>query len=279
VSEGAAATPGGAQSNGTARPPGGLARRLAIVRETWRHQGFSGVALLAVRNVPPLRWLMVKLMPERFKGWNELTFWKAKRSSTGFCAGNYAERFTLPFGIGREFFDGKRILDVGCGPEGSLEWADRAAERVGLDPLAGEYLALEASKHRMKYVTAPAEKMPFEDARFDVVASINSLDHVADVSAAVAEMKRVTRPGGRLLLVTDVNREPTVCEPHRLSWDVAGAFAPEFEVLVEKRLERGRGVVGSVLAGVEFDRSKGDERPGVLCVMFRKREAPPAGNP
>jgi len=54
-------------------------------------------------------------------------------------------------------------LDIGCGPRGSLEWADMTKERYGLDPLANEYLKLGADKHKMKYVASGAEKIPFED--------------------------------------------------------------------------------------------------------------------
>jgi SAM-dependent methyltransferase len=248
-----------------------IKRKIETARDTWRHEGLNGLISLAVRNVPPLTKLLLWLMPVRFKAWNELSFWKGVKSRRGLRPDGYAERFTRPFDIGTDFFAGKRILDIGCGPRGSLEWADEAAERVGLDPLADEYLNLGASRHKMQYVAAPAEKIPFDDDRFDVVASINSLDHVTDVKAAVAEIKRVAKPGAYLLLVTDVNHGPRVCEPQQFSWDIVDAFAPEFEVVRERRLERVEGVAVSVLCGRDFDRSKGDDRAGVLCVMFRKR--------
>ena len=38
------------------------------------------------------------------------------------------------FNLDKSFYKNKRILDVGCGPRGSLEWDDMALERVGLDP-------------------------------------------------------------------------------------------------------------------------------------------------
>jgi len=38
------------------------------------------------------------------------------------------------FGLSKDFYKGKKILDIGCGPRGSLEWADMTLERVGLDP-------------------------------------------------------------------------------------------------------------------------------------------------
>jgi 2-polyprenyl-3-methyl-5-hydroxy-6-metoxy-1,4-benzoquinol methylase len=80
----------------------------------------------------------------RAKHWLELRYWR-QRATTLTNNEHYAYFFTEHFGIDREFYAGKRILDIGCGPRGSLEWADEAAERVGADPLADEYLKLGAS--------------------------------------------------------------------------------------------------------------------------------------
>ena len=47
--------------------------------------------------------------------------------------------FAEHFGVHRSFFAGKRILDIGCGPRGSLEWASDTSRRVGSDPLVDAY--------------------------------------------------------------------------------------------------------------------------------------------
>src|SRR4029079_10710133 len=99
--------------------------------------------------------------------------------------------YTSHFGLSASDYAGKRILDIGCGPRGSLEWADMTAERVGLDPLADEYLKLGAKNHKMSYVAAPSEKIPFPDGHFDVVCSFNSLDHVDDIPTTINKIIRV----------------------------------------------------------------------------------------
>ena len=66
----------------------------------------------------------------------ELAWWRGARERLGDLEAGipfYRWAFTEHFGLDPGFYRGKRLLDVGCGPRGSLEWADMAAERVGLD--------------------------------------------------------------------------------------------------------------------------------------------------
>lgn len=156
----------------------------------------------------------------------ELAYWTQRRAIEGVLGNaHYEHVFTRHFGLEASFFCGKRVLDVGCGPRGSLEWATTAASRVGLDPLVDRYRALGIDRHAMSYVRAPAERMPFGDASFDVVASLNSLDHVDDVDRTVGEITRVAAPGATWLLAVEVGHEPTATEPHSLPWDVCDGFA------------------------------------------------------
>jgi SAM-dependent methyltransferase len=63
-------------------------------------------------------------------------------------------------------------------------------------------------------VEAPAEKLPFEDASFDTVTLVYVLCTVADPAAALREIARVLRPGGRFLFIEHV-RSP---EPGLARW-------------------------------------------------------------
>src|SRR5690348_6575594 len=87
----------------------------------------------------------------------EFAFWVSRFARERRLSNSHYEfLFTELFGLDPSFYAGKRIVDIGCGPRGSLEWADMAAERVGVDPLAGAYQALGARHHKMRYVTANA---------------------------------------------------------------------------------------------------------------------------
>ena len=133
---------------------------------------------------------------------------KRGSSSTTTSSGS-SPRTSVP----RSFYRGKRVLDVGCGPRGSLEWLTGTALRIGLDPLAHGYRRFGTGRHRMIYVASRAEALPFTDASFDVASSFNSLDHVDDLRATVSEIRRILAPCGSFLLLTDIRHEPTILEP------------------------------------------------------------------
>ena len=171
--------------------------------------------------------LIAPLAPEQAKYLAAMAYWHRRFADNGGEMSNAHYRFfcTEFFGLDKSDFDDLRLLDVGCGPRGSLEWADKAARRVGLDPLADRFRSLRTGAHAMEYVAAPAERIPFPDGYFDCVLAFNSLDHTADPAASMREMIRVLRAGGRLLAIVEVNHGPTRTEPHRLDPGFFAAFA------------------------------------------------------
>lgn len=203
----------------------------------------------------------------------ELGYWRRRLELEGTLGSGHLQRFyTSHFGLDPGFYRGRAVLDLGCGPRGTLEWSDMAAERVGLDPLADSYRELGIDRHAMTYVAAPAERMPFEDGHFDVVASFNSLDHVDNLDRAVGEIKRVVKPGGLFLLLTQLGHDPTWEEPQDFSWEIVRRFEPELELLEERRLERaGSGLYDSLMADVPYEEARAEKRLGVLSAKFRKR--------
>ena len=88
------------------------------------------------------------------------------------------------------------ILDVGCG-EGALtfRWAQRLGDGtvVGLD-LPDPKLEAEWRAHRranLRFVTGRADELPFAAGEFDLVAAVETLEHVPDPQRTLAEMARV----------------------------------------------------------------------------------------
>jgi SAM-dependent methyltransferase len=204
----------------------------------------------------------------------ELAFWEQRRASGGELEAGvpfYRWAYTEHFGLAPGFYAGKRILDVGCGPRGSLEWADMAAERVGLDPLADRYAALRSRDHAMAYVAAPAERIPFADGHFDVVSTINSLDHVDDVEAALREIARVSSPTATLLVVVDIEHAPTETEPQRLGWDLVERLERDWRVVERRDYERpSDNLYDNLRAGRTYDRRDTRPRAAVLSARLER---------
>lgn len=108
-----------------------------------------------------------------------------------------------------------RVLDVGCGTGNLLRLMSDAGARadryVGIDP-AREMLRMAAEKLRASSVrgaltAAPAQALPFADGAFDTAVSASTLHDWPDPRAGLAEVRRVLRPGGTLLLL-DWDRAP-----------------------------------------------------------------------
>ena len=95
------------------------------------------------------------------------------------------------------------VLELGCG-EGEL--AAYVAERLGATIVAVDQSERMVELARARGVDArvgDAQELSFADASFDVVVAAWMLYHVADIGRALAEIRRVLRPGGRLVAVTN----------------------------------------------------------------------------
>ncbi len=169
----------------------------------------------------------------------ELMYWRAiKLFRKKLNNDHYKFFYTTYFSLPEEFYDHKNILDIGCGPRGSLEWADNAKQRIGVDPLAEKYMDLGAKEHRMAYVNGYVENLPFPDNSFDIISSFNSLDHVDNIEAACHEIKRTLKVGGLFLLIVDIHQYSTLTEPQTMNWKFVMHHFSDFEILEERRLER-----------------------------------------
>jgi SAM-dependent methyltransferase len=108
-----------------------------------------------------------------------------------------------------------RILDDGCGLGTYLEAFDPYSNhRFGLEVEFER--AVEARPRAEGIVQGEGEQLPFADDSFDCVVSNEVLEHVADDREALAEMVRVTRPGGRLLIYCPNRWYPV--EQHGVFW-------------------------------------------------------------
>ncbi|MGH3335750.1 MAG: class I SAM-dependent methyltransferase [Nocardioides sp.] len=105
-----------------------------------------------------------------------------------------------------------RVLEIGAGTGLNLShYPDEIDELVLVEP--SEPMANQLERRRSKsgrsarIVAAPAEALPFGDGSFDTVVSTLVLCTVADPEGALAEVRRVLRPGGRLLFCEHVRSD------------------------------------------------------------------------
>jgi len=186
--------------------------------------------------------------------------------------GHYVRAFTDHFHLTAGFFKGKRILDIGCGPLGSLEWAADAAQRIGIDPLSVSYRELGTRNHGMYYAGACAEGLPFKDASFDVVSSFNSLDQFDDLEKTAREIVRVMADGALFLLIAYIpHGHPVSPDLISYSWDLARKFSPPLALIKEQRFEKSPlGIYRSLALEIPYRSDDPAERHGVLSAKFMK---------
>lgn len=176
-------------------------------------------------------------------------------------------------------------LDVACGPGSvALAFARRVAHTVGLDATAAmlDQARAAADKAQVRNVDwhqGDVYALPFADGAFDIVSCRFAFHHLEQPARAFAEMVRVTRPGGRIVLCDAVAsddpakaaafnamerlRDPSTVEMRPLAFlrglfALAGLPKPEAR-FYSAAFELGRLVEGSFPAG--------DDRAGLRAML------------
>jgi ubiquinone/menaquinone biosynthesis C-methylase UbiE len=117
--------------------------------------------------------------------------------------------------------DGGSVLEVGCGPASDtlalakLVGVSGRVVGIDVDPemvaLAGERTRSAGLGERLTHLVGEATALPFADNTFDACRSERLFQHLPHPPAALAEMVRVTRPGGRIV-VFDTDHETVVVD-------------------------------------------------------------------
>ena len=130
--------------------------------------------------------------------------------------------------------DGDRVLDVGSGTGALTETVLAAAPRspvIGIEVSAPyvESAGARLTDPRARFDLGDARSLPYPDASFDACLSLLVVQFIPDAPRAVGEMRRVTRPGGRVAAcVWDGSGG---MEMLRAFWDAAVALDPSAEPL------------------------------------------------
>ncbi|MDA8243095.1 MAG: class I SAM-dependent methyltransferase [Elusimicrobia bacterium] len=115
-------------------------------------------------------------------------------------------RHLFAYDFARRFCAGKRVLDLGCGyGYGTAILASSAASASGAD-----FSAAAVAKAGRTYSAVPnvsfsrqdARAMTFKDGEFEVCCSFQVIEHFKEPAAVLSELKRVTAPGGSVIIST-----------------------------------------------------------------------------
>jgi SAM-dependent methyltransferase len=121
-------------------------------------------------------------------------------------AHRYEKEWHIPNAAGFADAQGLKVLEIGCGlGTDGAQFAKAGADYTGIDLTDA---AIELARKRFelfglngKFQVADAEKLNFPDESFDVVYSHGVLHHTPDINAAVREIHRVLKPGGRAIVM------------------------------------------------------------------------------
>lgn len=154
---------------------------------------------------------------------------------------------------------GRDVLDVGCG-DGALAvaLARQGGRVVAVDPsaamIAGARRRAEEGGANILLCRAEAERLPFGSARFDRLVAITVLCFIEDAAPSFAEMARVLRPGGRLV-IGELGKWSTWAASRRArSWLGSALWrAGRFRGAAElRRLATGAGLAVTAVRGAVF---------------------------
>tara|TARA_R110002073_G_scaffold186197_7_gene344782 strand:- start:1299 stop:2018 length:720 start_codon:yes stop_codon:yes gene_type:complete len=182
---------------------------------------------------------------------------------------------------------GDRILDLGCGRGRhvyALYWGETPVHVVGADLSVEEVRATAngffdlpppaASPHRSATLSAAdAARLPFADGSFDVVICSEVLEHVPDPDAALAEIVRVTRPGGQVAV--SVPR----WWPEKLCWNLSPDYSQtpggHVRIFRERQLSRAAERTGLRLNARHWAHALHSPYWWLQCALWETRETSP----
>src|SRR5437763_17002065 len=237
-----------------------IARALELMRadvdEGDDDRGYLDLIGGDVRSTGPAQSLMLtRAVPAIYERWWRPTLGQLAKGALGPGMAEEVRIARLLLGLG----PGDVVLDVACGPGNfSREFARAVGDRglvLGIDAsrtmLARGIADLEEpALGNLALIRGNATELPFRDGCFDGVCCFAALHLFADPFAALDEMRRVLKPGGRIAVMTSVRRRLTLPPLKPLFERTSGMRIFESDEIVHALQERGFQNVRQRLAGL-----------------------------
>jgi ubiquinone/menaquinone biosynthesis C-methylase UbiE len=160
---------------------------------------------------------------------------------------------------------GRDVLEVGCGRGGGSaflfeRFAPRSMTGVDLAHIAIERCRRQYGRPGLTFLAADAQQLPFPDESFDTIVNVESSHCYPDMAAFLAEVRRVLRPGGVLLLAD-----------FRLTSSPPGQANPDDVPALRRRLtEAGMRTIAEQDITAEVVRARSLATPSVRAYIQRR---------
>lgn len=155
------------------------------------------------------------------------------------------------YAFARDLTAGRDVLDIACGEGyGSAMISENANSVIGVD-IAADAIAYARQtyvRENLNFLEGSATKIPVADASVDVVVSFETIEHLEDHEAMLAEIKRVLRPSG-ILVISSPNKKIYSDETgYSNPYHVKELYTEEFLDLVSRYFENVRHYAQKILA-------------------------------
>jgi SAM-dependent methyltransferase len=205
----------------TETPAGALGRTTALLTERATERGLNDAGYLdllerELESTGATQDLMVtRIVPAIYERYWRPALGRLFKGVTGPGMAEEIRIARLLLGLG----EGDVVLDVACGPGNFTREFARAVGpqglAVGIDASRtmlerGGAELRRAATSNVTLIRGDATELPFRDASFDATCCFAALHLFPDPFAALDEMRRVLKPGGRIAMMTSVRRELTV---------------------------------------------------------------------
>lgn len=188
----------------------------------------------------------------------------------------------------RKLVRGKDVLDVACGEGyGSHIMAREAKSVVGVD-IAPQVVAHAKSRYdceNLGFIEGSAAALPFEDDKFDVVVSFETIEHHDRHEEMMLEIRRVLRPGGVLVISSPDRQHYSIARGYDNPFHVKELFLEEFVALVRRHFDNaalfvqrvthgsliirsGDGEISAPFENIRLDRESVEEHPALARPLY-----------
>ena len=185
------------------------------------------------------------LAPNKAKEYHELKYWRlAYKKEGGSFSNSYYRKIMLAMAQRDDdkFMEGKIVADFGCGPAGSLCWANPAKQRIGIDVLADAYARFGTASHNMDYVKSTENTIPLPSNSIDILFTMNAMDHTQNFQTMCNEVLRIITKNGELIASFNLDEPANVCEPQTLTEElVKKCLLDNLEIISYRKAARSDG--------------------------------------